>query len=89
MLDKADYPIQHSVSHVRHEGVPPFSQGEWGAVHLTQRTYHMSYIFLAAARKQIRAQITGYTFSFSRSGITEIGITGDFLRVIVPGLSPF
>ena len=24
-LDKADYPIQHSISHVWHEGVPPFS----------------------------------------------------------------
>ena len=31
----------------------------------------------------------GYTFSFSQSGITEIGITGDFLRAIVPGLSLF
>ena len=31
----------------------------------------------------------GYTFSFSRSGITEIRITGDFLRAIVPGLSLF
>ena len=31
----------------------------------------------------------GILFSFSWSGITEIGITGDFLRLIVPGLSPF
>ena len=29
----------------------------------------------------------GYTFLFSRSGITEIGIMGDFLRAIVPRLS--
>ena len=31
----------------------------------------------------------GYSFSFSRSGITEKGITDDFLRVIVSGLFPF
>ena len=32
----------------------------------------------------------GYTFfSFSRSGITEDGITDDFLRVIVSGLFLF
>ena len=49
----------------------------------------MSCVFLAAAREWIRAQIMGYTFSFLQSGITEIGITGDFLRAIVPGLSPF
>ena len=30
-----------------------------------------------------------YFFVFLRSGITKIGITGDFLRAIVPGLSPF
>ena len=30
-----------------------------------------------------------YLFSFSRSGITEDGITDDFLRVIVSGLFPF
>ena len=29
-----------------------------------------------------------YLFSFSRSGITEDGITDDFLRVIVSGLFP-
>ena len=86
---QADYPIRHSVSHIRHEGMPPFSQGEWGAVRMTQHIYRMSYIFLAAAREQICAQIMGYTFSFSRSGITKIGIMGDFLRAIVPGLSPF
>ena len=32
MFDKADYRIRDSVSHVRHEGMPPFSQGEWGTV---------------------------------------------------------
>ena len=31
----------------------------------------------------------GYTFSFSLSGITEDGITDDFLRAIVSGLFPF
>ena len=30
-----------------------------------------------------------YLFSFSRSGITEDGITDDFLRAIVSGLFPF
>ena len=30
-----------------------------------------------------------YFFSFSRSGITKIGITDDFLRAIVSGLFPF
>ena len=30
-----------------------------------------------------------YLLSFSRSGITEDGITDDFLRVIVSGLFPF
>ena len=30
-----------------------------------------------------------YLFLFSRSGITEDGITDDFLRVIVSGLFPF
>ena len=29
-----------------------------------------------------------YLFSFSRSGITEDGITDDFLRAIVSGLFP-
>ena len=49
----------------------------------------MSCVFLAAARERISAQITVYTFSFLRSGIIEIGITGDFLQAIVPGLPPF
>ena len=30
-----------------------------------------------------------YFFSFSQSGITEDGITDDFLRAIVSGLFPF
>ena len=30
-----------------------------------------------------------YFFSFSRSGITEDGITDDFLQAIVSGLFPF
>ena len=36
-----------------------------------------------------RHELRGITFSFSWSGITEDGITDDFLRAIVPGLFPF
>ena len=49
----------------------------------------MSCVFLAAARGRIEARITGYNFSFSQSGITEDGITDDFLQAIVSGLLPF
>ena len=30
----ADYPLRHLVSHVRHEGVPPFSQGNGEPYHM-------------------------------------------------------
>ena len=76
----ADYPLRCLISHVRHEGVPQFSQGEWWTVPYTRKsTYRMSCVFLAAARGRIEVRITGYNFSFSRSGITEDGITDDFL----------
>ena len=83
MFDKADYPIRHSVSHVWHEGVPPFSQGEWGTV-----TYVLCFPG-GCTRTDLSTDHGVYFFRFSRSGITEIGITGYFLRAIVPGLSPF
>ena len=33
----ADYPLRRLVSHVRHEGVPPFPQGEWWTVPYTRK----------------------------------------------------
>ena len=30
----ADYPLRRLVSHVRHEGMPPFSLGEWWTIHM-------------------------------------------------------
>ena len=83
MFDKADYPIRHSVSHVRQEGVPPFSQGEWGTV-----TYVLCFPG-SCMRTDLSTDYGVYFFVFLWSGITEIGIMGDFLRAIVPGLSPF
>ena len=47
----ADYPLHHLVSHIWHEGVPSIFPGNGGPYHTHEkRTYHMSCIFLAAAR---------------------------------------
>ena len=59
----ADYPLWRLVSHVWHEGVPPFSHGEWWTIpYARKRIYRMSCIFLVAAHGRIKAWITGYNF---------------------------
>ena len=85
----ADYSFRCLISHVRHEGVPPFSQGEWRTVlYARKRTYRMSCVFLAAACGRIEARITGYNF-FRFHGVaspkTELWMT--FYERSCPGYS--
>ena len=53
---------------------------------------YISYVLRipsSRAWKDLGTDYRVYFFSFSRSGITEDGITDDFLRAIVSGLFPF
>ena len=49
---------------------------------------YVLHIPSGSAWKDLGTNYGVYLFSFSRSGITEEGITDDFLRPIVSGLFP-
>ena len=58
-------------------------------VHMEAYIPYVLRIPSSRAWKDLVHELQGITFLFSRSGITEDGITDDFLRAIVSGLFPF
>ena len=77
----ADYPLCRLVSHIWHEGVPPFSQGEWWTVLYARKcTCRMSCVFLAAMQwEDLGTDYGVYFFRFHGVASLRDGITDDFL----------
>ena len=83
----ADYPF-NLVSHVRHEGVPSFSVGEWGIVTVCTEAYATYVLRIPSdcTQMDLSTHCGVYFFDFTEWHY-RIRIYGRLLRANVPGYS--